>query len=78
MVENSRQAYGALFVMITALISCIIIFSGFVAPELVFQGEFLYVYIGAVGVMILCAIISWLVDLPGILSREFGANGGDH
>lgn len=78
MVENPRQAYGALLVMIAAGVSAVVIFSGFVAPEYVFQGDFFLVYIGAVGVMLVCAVVSWLVDLAGILSREFGANGGEH
>ncbi len=78
MVENPRQAYGALLVTITAAISAIIIFSGFIAPEFVIRGNTFWVYLGAVVMMIVCAIISWATNLPRILSREFGTNGGDH
>ncbi len=78
MVKNPRQAYSALIVMVVAAISGIIIASGFVAPEIVMQGNGIWIYLGAVGVMVACAIISWVTDLPGILSREFGSNGGDY
>ncbi|MDG5821861.1 hypothetical protein [Natronococcus sp. A-GB7] len=78
MVENPRQAYSALFVMVVAVVSGIIIASGFVAPDAVMQGNGVWLYIGAVGGMIGCAIISWLIDLPGILFREFGSSGGEH
>ncbi|ELZ06643.1 hypothetical protein [Natrialba aegyptia] len=78
MVQNPRQAYGALFVVIVAAISGVIIAAGFVAPEFVIRGATFWLFIGAVGVMVVCAIISWLADLPGILAREFGSNGGDH
>ncbi|WP_083909311.1 hypothetical protein [Natronococcus amylolyticus] len=78
MVENPRQAYGALLVMVVAAISGIIIASGFVAPDRVMQGNGVWIYLSAVGVMIGCAIISWLTDLPGILFREFGSGGGEY
>ncbi|WP_084569089.1 hypothetical protein [Halostagnicola larsenii] len=77
MVENPRKAYGALFVMIVAAISGVIIAAGFVAPEFIMDGNSFWLFIGAVVTMIVCALISWSVNLPYIITEEFTSKGGD-
>ena len=72
MVDNPVRAYSALLVVIAAAVSGTIIFSGFVAIEFVFDTVTVWGYMVAVGVMVICAAVSWLTDLSGILSNEFG------
>ena len=71
MVDNPIRAYSALLVVVVAAISGTIIFSGFVAIEVVLDTITVWGYIAAVGVMTICAAVSWLTDLSGILSNEF-------
>ncbi|AFZ72271.1 hypothetical protein [Natronobacterium gregoryi] len=77
MVDNPRKAYGALLVMIAAAISGVIIAAGFVAPEFIMDGNSFWFFLGAVAMMIVCALISWSVNLPYIITEEFTSNGGD-
>lgn len=72
MVRNPLEAYGALLVVIVAAACALFIMAGFVAPDVVIDGNLALVYVGAVVVMSACAVVSWLVDLPGILRQEFG------
>ncbi|ELZ07154.1 hypothetical protein C479_15262 [Halovivax asiaticus JCM 14624] len=78
MVENPRKAYSALLVLVAAAVSGVIIASGFIAPEFMVEGNTFWLFIGAIVVMIACAIISWTVNLPYIIAEEFAANGGDN
>ncbi|RDZ52701.1 hypothetical protein C5C07_13105 [Haloferax sp. Atlit-4N] len=75
MVNSPVRAYSALLVVVAAAISGAVILSGFVAIDLVLDTVTVWGYMAAVGVMIVCAVISWLTDLPGILSSEFGSGG---
>ncbi|CQR48784.1 MULTISPECIES: hypothetical protein [Haloferax] len=75
MVDNPTRAYGALAVVVAAAISGAVILSGFVAIDFVLDAVTVWGYMAAVGVMVVCAVVSWLTDLPGILSAEFGGNG---
>lgn len=77
MVENPLKAYGALLVLVAAAVSAAVIAAGFVAPDAVIRGDTFWVFIGAIVVMILCAVVSWTVNLPRIVNREFRQNGGD-
>lgn len=72
MVDSPVRAYSALLVVVAAAISGTIIFSGFVAIDFVLDTITVWGYIAAVGVMTICATVSWLTDLSGILSNEFG------
>ncbi|WP_042663332.1 hypothetical protein [Haloferax sp. ATB1] len=73
MVNNPVRAYGALVVVVAAAVCGTVILSGFVAIDFVLDAVTVWGYIAAVGVMVVCAAVSWLVDLPGILSSEFGS-----
>jgi len=75
MVENPVRAYGALFVIVAAAVSGAVILSGFAAIDFVLDTITVWGYMAAVGVMVVCAVVSWLIDLPGILSSEFGSGG---
>ncbi|AKU08042.1 MULTISPECIES: hypothetical protein [Haloferax] len=75
MVDSPVRAYGALFVVVAAAVSGAIILSGFVAIDFVLDTVTVWGYMAAVGVMVVCAAVSWLTDLPGILSSEFGSGG---
>ncbi|RDZ44972.1 hypothetical protein C5B91_08480 [Haloferax sp. Atlit-10N] len=75
MVDSPVRAYGALFVVVAAAVSGAIILSGFVAIDFVLDVLTVWGYMAAVGVMVVCAAVSWLTDLPGILSSEFGSGG---
>ncbi|CQH63314.1 uncharacterized protein HHUB_4040 (plasmid) [Halobacterium hubeiense] len=72
MVNRPARAYGALLVVVAAVVSGAIIVSGFVAIELVLDTVTVWGYMAAVAVMVVCAVVSWLTDLPGILTAEFG------
>lgn len=60
----------ALLVTGVAILCGLVIASGFVAPEWAFETLGIWVYIGAVGVMIICGILSFWFDLPGTISAE--------
>ncbi|POG55466.1 hypothetical protein [Haloferax marisrubri] len=75
MVNNPVRAYGALVVVVAAAVSGAVILSGFVAIDFVLDAVTVWGYMAAVGVMVVCAVVSWLTDLPGILSSEFGSGG---
>lgn len=75
MVSNPLQAYGAVLVVGAAVASGTVIFAGFIDIEFVMDLVTVWGFIGAVVVMVVCAVISLLTDLPGILAREFGSGG---
>ncbi|MBS8119890.1 hypothetical protein JK354_12180 [Haloferax volcanii] len=62
---------------VAAAVSGAVIRSGFVALDFVLDAVTVWGYPAAVGVMVVCAVVSWPTDLPGILSSEFGGSGGE-
>lgn len=71
MPENPLRAYGALLLLAGLIASGLVIASGFVAIDVVLDTITVWGYLGAVGVMVVCAFVGLAVDLRGILEEEF-------
>ncbi|WP_202979388.1 hypothetical protein [Natrinema versiforme] len=71
MPENPLRAYGSLLVLVAAITSGLVIASGFVAIDVVLDTITVWGYLGAVGVMVVCAFVGLAIDLRGTLEEEF-------
>lgn len=70
--QSTLRVFGALLVLIVAIISAGIIAMTFIWTDQMVEGESIYVFFIAGVLMVVCAVIANLYDLRGILSDGFG------
>lgn len=70
--QSPLRVLGAVFVLAIAILCAAVIAMGFLAPERMFSGGITpIVFLAAVPLMLVCAVVANLYDVRGILLDAF-------